>query len=130
MIRLRDLGANTLTGVPYTKDQIMVMVRKGRQWGHILGVGRVLAGHGTDAISINEPRCMHTDADIDEVKEDNKRLRKELSLLRSVVKSDNRMSQLFTQLESQHEVGRGSRSGSGRDDEPGADEDAGGDEEI
>ncbi|GJW92218.1 serine-threonine/tyrosine-protein kinase catalytic domain-containing protein [Tanacetum coccineum] len=56
MIRLRDLGANTPTGVPYTEDQIMAMVRKGKQRRHILGVGRALAGHGRDAISINEAR--------------------------------------------------------------------------
>ncbi|GKB41183.1 hypothetical protein Tco_0886125 [Tanacetum coccineum] len=82
MIRLRDLGANTLTGVPYTKDQIMVMVRKGRQWG---GTSSVLVGLGrlcARTAILSRPRCMHTDADIDEVKEDNKRLRKELSLLR------------------------------------------------
>ncbi|GJU22629.1 hypothetical protein Tco_1155971 [Tanacetum coccineum] len=32
----------------YTDDQIMVMVRKGKQRGHIPGVGRVLAGRGKD----------------------------------------------------------------------------------
>ncbi|GJU40687.1 hypothetical protein Tco_1193644 [Tanacetum coccineum] len=84
MIRLRDLGANTPTSLPYTEDQIMAMVRKGKQRGHILGV----------------------------------------------VRSDDHMSQLLTQLESQHEVGGGSGSGGGGDDEPGADEDANGDEEI
>ncbi|GKB87296.1 serine-threonine/tyrosine-protein kinase catalytic domain-containing protein [Tanacetum coccineum] len=130
MIRLRDLGANTPTGVPYTEDQIMAMVRKGKQRGHIPGVGRVLAGQGRDVISINEPRGTYTDADVDEVKEDNNRLRKELAMLRTVVRSDDRMSQLLTQLESQHEVGGGSGSGGGGDDEPGADEDADGDEEI
>ncbi|GKA03847.1 hypothetical protein Tco_0676628 [Tanacetum coccineum] len=40
------------------------------------------------------------------------------------MRSDDRMSQLLTQLESQHEVGGGSESGGGGDDEPGADEDA------
>nr|GEW92455.1 retrotransposon protein, putative, Ty1-copia subclass [Tanacetum cinerariifolium] len=55
MIQLRDLGANTLTGVPYTKEQTTDMVRKGKQLGHIPGIGRVLDGHGRDAISINEP---------------------------------------------------------------------------
>ncbi|GKB59716.1 hypothetical protein Tco_0915902, partial [Tanacetum coccineum] len=71
---------------------------KGQQRGHIPDVGRVLAGQGRDAISINEPRGT----------------------------IDDRMSQLLTQLE----VGGGSWSGRGMDDEPGADEDAGGDEEI
>nr|GEZ05081.1 Ty3/gypsy retrotransposon protein [Tanacetum cinerariifolium] len=97
------------------------------QRGHIPGVGRVLVGHGKDAISINEPRGAYTDADIDEVKEYNKRLRKELDLLTTKIMSDDRVSQLLTQLESQHEVGG---SGGGWDDEPGRDEDVGGDEEI
>ncbi|GJX11748.1 hypothetical protein Tco_0201607, partial [Tanacetum coccineum] len=87
-------------------------------------------GKGRDVISINDPRCTHTDADVDEVKEEHKRLRKELNMLRTVVRSDDRMSQLLTQLESQHEVGGGNGSGGGGDDEPGADEDAGGDEDT
>ncbi|GKE80296.1 hypothetical protein Tco_1550296, partial [Tanacetum coccineum] len=33
MIRLKDLGANTSTVVPYTEDQIMAMVRKGNGSG-------------------------------------------------------------------------------------------------
>ncbi|GJZ29913.1 hypothetical protein Tco_0574960, partial [Tanacetum coccineum] len=47
-----------------------------------------------------------------------------------IVMSDDRMSQLLTQLESQHEVGGGSGSGGGGDDEPGADEDANGNEDA
>nr|GEY05761.1 hypothetical protein [Tanacetum cinerariifolium] len=129
MIRLRDLGANTSTGVPYTEDQIMAMVRRGKQWGHIPGVSKVLAGQGRDAISINEPRCTHTNADVDEVNEDNKRLRKELAMLRTIIRSDDRMSQLLTQLESEHEIGSDSESGRGGDDEPGTNEDAGRDED-
>ncbi|GKE01063.1 hypothetical protein Tco_1389046, partial [Tanacetum coccineum] len=39
MIKLRDLGANTPTGVPYTKKQILVLVIKGKQRGHIPGRG-------------------------------------------------------------------------------------------
>ncbi|GJR03404.1 hypothetical protein Tco_0526388 [Tanacetum coccineum] len=38
-IKLRDMGANTPTGVPYTKEQILAMVIKGKQRGHILGRG-------------------------------------------------------------------------------------------
>ncbi|GJU89915.1 hypothetical protein Tco_1302338 [Tanacetum coccineum] len=75
MLRLRDLGPNTPTGVPYTEDQIMAMVRKGKQRGHIYGVGKVLSGQGRDVISINEPRCTHS-ANVDEVKAENKKLRK------------------------------------------------------
>ncbi|GJU48588.1 hypothetical protein Tco_1218143 [Tanacetum coccineum] len=79
-----DLGANTPMGVPYTKDQIMAMVRKGKQRGHIP----------------------------------------------DVVRSDDRMPQLLTQLQSQHEVDGGSGSGRDEDDEPGTDENAGEDEDA
>nr|GEV95684.1 hypothetical protein [Tanacetum cinerariifolium] len=105
MIRFRDLGANTSTGVPYTEDQIIAIVQKGKQWGHISGVGRVLAGQGRDANSINEPRGTYTNADVDEIKEDSKRLKKELDLLRMVVRSDDRMSQLLTLLPSSPYMG-------------------------
>ncbi|GKC99961.1 hypothetical protein Tco_1170236, partial [Tanacetum coccineum] len=63
-------------------------------------------------------RCTYTDADVDEVKEDNKLLRKELAMLRTVIRNDNHVSELLTQLESQHEVCGGRGSGGGGDDEP------------
>ena len=44
MVRLRDLGVNTPEGVAYTEEQILAMVLKGKQRGHIAGVGRVLPG--------------------------------------------------------------------------------------
>ncbi|GJU79754.1 RNA-directed DNA polymerase, eukaryota [Tanacetum coccineum] len=89
----------------------------------------VLAVHGRLIISINEPRCTHT-ADVNEVKAENKQVRKELNILMKVVRSDDKMSQLLMQLQSQHEVGSGSRSGGGGDDEPGKDEDADEDEDA
>nr|GEW50132.1 hypothetical protein [Tanacetum cinerariifolium] len=98
---------NTPTGVPFTDDEIMAMVRQGKQRGHILGVGSVLARQGRDILTILEPRCTHI-VDVDE---------------------------LLTRLQSQHEVGSGSGSGGGEDDEPckvedaGEDEDADGDED-
>nr|GEV92709.1 hypothetical protein [Tanacetum cinerariifolium] len=73
MIRQKDLGANTPTGRTCTEDQIMAMVQKGKQRGHILGVGRVLARQGRGTISINEPRTTYTDVDVDEIKQGNKR---------------------------------------------------------
>ncbi|GKD09831.1 hypothetical protein Tco_1189516, partial [Tanacetum coccineum] len=39
MLRLQGLGSNTPTGVPYTEDEIMAIVRGGKQRGHIPGVG-------------------------------------------------------------------------------------------
>ncbi|GJX06632.1 hypothetical protein Tco_0194564 [Tanacetum coccineum] len=47
MLRLQGLGSNTSMGVPYTEDEIMAIVREGKQRGHIPGVGRVLPGQGT-----------------------------------------------------------------------------------
>ncbi|GJX72862.1 hypothetical protein Tco_0311457 [Tanacetum coccineum] len=38
-------------------------------------------------------------------------------MIMKVVRSDDKMSQLLTQLQSQHEVGSGSESGEGGDDE-------------
>ncbi|GJW23376.1 hypothetical protein Tco_0033998, partial [Tanacetum coccineum] len=43
MLRLRDLGANTPSGVPYTKEQILALVRKGKQRGHIPRINETLA---------------------------------------------------------------------------------------
>ncbi|GJV25824.1 ribonuclease H-like domain-containing protein [Tanacetum coccineum] len=40
MLRLQHLGSNTETGVPYTEEEIMAIVRKGKQRGHLSGVGR------------------------------------------------------------------------------------------
>ncbi|GJR34584.1 hypothetical protein Tco_1210268, partial [Tanacetum coccineum] len=42
MLRLQGLGSNTPTGVPYTEDEIMAIVRGGKQRGHILGVRQML----------------------------------------------------------------------------------------
>nr|GEW49456.1 hypothetical protein [Tanacetum cinerariifolium] len=104
MLRLQGLGANTLTGAPYTDDQIMAIVRQGKQRGQIPDVGRVLAGRGKD-------------------------LKKQMDMIMKVVRSDEKMSQLLLQLQSPNEAGSGSGSGGGGDDAPGYDEDAGENEE-
>ncbi|GJY96260.1 kinase RLK-Pelle-LRR-I-1 family protein [Tanacetum coccineum] len=45
MLRLQGLGSNTSSGVPYTEDEIMAIVRRGKTArGHIPGVGRILQG--------------------------------------------------------------------------------------
>ncbi|GJZ22043.1 hypothetical protein Tco_0559082 [Tanacetum coccineum] len=112
----------------YTDDQIMAIIRQGKQRGHIPGVGRVLAGRGRDVLMSLEPRCTHT-ADVDELKRTNKQLKKQMDMIMKVVRSDDKVTQLLTQLQSQHEVDSGSGSGGGRDDESGDDEDAGEEEE-
>ncbi|GJV49561.1 hypothetical protein Tco_1439773 [Tanacetum coccineum] len=86
MLRLHGLGSNTETGVPYTEDEIMAIVRGGKQRGHIPGVGRLF-------------------------------------------RSDDKFSQMLTQLKSQPEIGGGSGSGGLGDDEQGDDEDDGEDGE-
>ncbi|GKD74729.1 hypothetical protein Tco_1333011, partial [Tanacetum coccineum] len=111
MLRLEGLGT-------YTDDRIMAMVREGKQRGHILGVGRVLAGKGKDVLDVLVPRCNHT-SDVNELKKSNKKLQ-QIDMITKAMSSDNRYSQLFTQLQSQHESG----SDAGGDDEPGDDEDA------
>nr|GEY26884.1 hypothetical protein [Tanacetum cinerariifolium] len=97
--------------------------------GHIPGVGKILARQGRDVLTILEPRCTHT-TDVDEVKKTNKRLRKEIDMLMKAVRSDDMIFQLLTRLQSQHEVGSGSMSGGGGDDEPCKGEDAGEDEDA
>ncbi|GJW34455.1 hypothetical protein Tco_0054487 [Tanacetum coccineum] len=122
MLRLKDLGSNTPSGVPYTDDEINAQVRGGKQRGHIPRVGRVLAGNGTNVPIMPEPRCKHT-ADVDQVKKKNKHLQKHINMLMKVVRSDDKFSQILTQLESQPQVNIGNGSGVGGDDESGEDED-------
>nr|GEX92224.1 hypothetical protein [Tanacetum cinerariifolium] len=50
MLRLHGLGSNTPSGVPYTDDEIMVIVRGGKQRGTFtVLVGFVGTGHGHSA---------------------------------------------------------------------------------
>nr|GEW43133.1 hypothetical protein [Tanacetum cinerariifolium] len=49
-----------------TDDEIMAIVRRGKQGGQTPSVGRVLAGQGMEVLTIPEPRCTHT-ADVDEL---------------------------------------------------------------
>ncbi|GKA86440.1 hypothetical protein Tco_0808151 [Tanacetum coccineum] len=107
MINLRDLGADRPTGVLYNEEQILVMVRKGKQRGHIPGIGRVVARKGKTAIFADQPRGTYTDAGMD-------------------AKLASR------QLGSHSEIGgvSGSGSGGGGDDQSGGNKDAGGDDDI
>nr|GEV07089.1 hypothetical protein [Tanacetum cinerariifolium] len=103
---LQGLGTNTETGVPYIEDKIMVIIRKCKQRGHLLGVGRVLLGHSTDVLSPPppSPRCTQP-SDVQKLKKSNKLLTK------------------------QPEFGGGSGSGGCEDDESGDDEDGDEDDE-
>nr|GFC43877.1 hypothetical protein [Tanacetum cinerariifolium] len=102
------LGSNTPTGVPYTEDEIMAIVRRGKQWGHIPGVRRVLPGQGT----VIPPPSQGTHlADIARLKKREKQLTKQVNMFMRLFKSDDKFSQMLTQLESQPEYGSGSGSG-------------------
>ncbi|GKB20860.1 hypothetical protein Tco_0854783, partial [Tanacetum coccineum] len=85
----------------YTEDEIMAIVREGKQRGHILGVGRVLPGQGT---VIPPPSQSTHSTDIARLKKKEKQLT------------------MLNQFESQPEYGGGSGSGGCGDDEPGDDE--------
>ncbi|GJY03933.1 hypothetical protein Tco_0369873 [Tanacetum coccineum] len=94
MLRLQGLST-------YTHDQIMAMVRGGKQRGHIPGVAQKKQQAAPEQID----------------------------MITRAMSSDDRYSQLFTQLQSQHESGSGSGSGAAGDHESGNDEDADEDEE-
>ncbi|GJV28334.1 hypothetical protein Tco_1384782 [Tanacetum coccineum] len=126
MLRLQGLGSNTSTGVPYTEDEIMAIVRGGKQRGHIPSVGRVLPGQGT--VIPPPPPCTHS-SDVAKLKKSEKRLTKQVKMFMKLFRSDDKFSQMLTQLESQPEYGGGSGSGGCGDDEPGDDEDGDEDEE-
>ncbi|GKB87119.1 hypothetical protein Tco_0959391 [Tanacetum coccineum] len=126
MLRLQGLGSNTPSGVPYTEDEIMAIVRRGKQRGHIPGVGRVLPGQGT---VIPPPTQSTHSADIARLKKREKRLTKQVNMFMKLFRSDDKFSQMLTQLESQPEYGGGSGSDGCGDDESGDDEDGGDDEE-
>nr|GEV01726.1 hypothetical protein [Tanacetum cinerariifolium] len=121
MLRLQGLGSNTPTGVPYTEDEIMAIVCGGKQRGHIPGVGRVLPRQGT---VIPPPSQSTHSADIARIKKREKLLTKQVNMFMMLFRSDDKFSQMLTQLES-HPDG----SGGCEDDEPGDDEDDGEDKE-
>ncbi|GKD71204.1 hypothetical protein Tco_1325294, partial [Tanacetum coccineum] len=109
MVRLRALGSNTESGVPYTDEEINAMARKGKQRGHTFRCGRVLNGDGPEMLSFapSAPASMHA----------------QLQRCRKARKEE----QMLTQYESTPEFGSG--SGGCGDDEIADDEDGGEDEE-
>nr|GEU70265.1 transcription factor JUNGBRUNNEN 1-like [Tanacetum cinerariifolium] len=72
MLRLQALGSNTPSGVPYTQEEINALARKGKQRGHLLGVGRVLSGRATDVLippPSPPPQCTHNSGDYESTPE-------------------------------------------------------------
>ncbi|GKG42077.1 hypothetical protein Tco_0473828 [Tanacetum coccineum] len=90
-MRLHGLGSNTPSGVPYTEDEIMAIVRQGKQRGHILGVGRDLSLHDTDVLNPPSPPCTHN-SNVVELKKSNKLLTKQVNMFMKLSRSDDKMS--------------------------------------
>nr|GEW14577.1 hypothetical protein [Tanacetum cinerariifolium] len=72
MLRLQALGSNTPSGVPYTKEEINALARKGKQRGHLPGVGKVLLGRAIAVLSSPPPQCTHNSANVEKLKKKNK----------------------------------------------------------
>ncbi|GJW56256.1 putative reverse transcriptase domain-containing protein [Tanacetum coccineum] len=79
MLRQRALGSNTESGVPYTDEEINALARKGKQRGHLPGVGRVLPGRARD-----------------------------VNLMMKLFRNDDKFSQMLNQYESTPEFGSSS----------------------
>ncbi|GJT71743.1 reverse transcriptase domain-containing protein [Tanacetum coccineum] len=122
MLRLQSLGSETSSGVPYTEEEIMVIIRGGKQRGHIPDVGKVLPGQGT--VIPPPPTCTHS-YDVAKLKKSEKRLTKQVNMFMKLFRSNDKFYQMLTQLESQPGYDGSSRSGECEDDEPGDDEDGG-----
>nr|GEW80821.1 hypothetical protein [Tanacetum cinerariifolium] len=120
------LGFNTPAGVPYTEDEIMAIIREGNQRGHIPGDRRVLPRLGT--VIPPSPPCTYS-SDAVKLRKSEKLLAKHLNMFMKLFRSDDKFSQMLTQLESQPEYDGGSGSDGCGDDEPGDDEDDGKDGE-
>nr|GEV04862.1 hypothetical protein [Tanacetum cinerariifolium] len=85
-----------------------------------------IIGQGT---VIPSPSQSTHSADIARLKKREKLLTKQVKMFMRLFRSDDKFSQMLTQLESQPEYGGGSGSGGCEDDEPGDDEDGNEDEE-
>ncbi|GKA07613.1 hypothetical protein Tco_0686837 [Tanacetum coccineum] len=80
--RLRALGSNTESGVPYTDEEINAQARKGKQRWHLPGVGRVLPGRARDVLippPMPPPQCTYNSSDVEKLKKKNKYLTKQIS---------------------------------------------------
>nr|GEW33781.1 hypothetical protein [Tanacetum cinerariifolium] len=64
---LSSIRSNTETGVPYTKEEIMDIVRKGKQRGHLPGFGRELSGLATGGCP-PPPQSTVDPADVEKLK--------------------------------------------------------------
>nr|GEV50731.1 hypothetical protein [Tanacetum cinerariifolium] len=100
---LRDENRRLYGLGTYIDDQIMAMVRRGKQRGHIPGVDSVFAGRGKDVLDVPVPRCNHT-SDVDELK--NKQLQKQIDMITKAKNSGDRIYGVMSPGKSVH---RGTR---------------------
>ncbi|GJZ09019.1 zinc finger, CCHC-type containing protein [Tanacetum coccineum] len=131
LAHLRDqmrLGSNTEMGVPYTEEEIMAIIQKGKQRGHLPDVDRVLPRRATDGCA-HLPQSTVDPADVEMLKKSNKSLTKHVKMMMRLFRSDDKFSQVLNQYESSPEFGNANESGGCGDDEPGGDEDGDEDEE-
>ncbi|GKA16613.1 hypothetical protein Tco_0696360 [Tanacetum coccineum] len=128
MLRLQRLGSNTEMGVPYTEEEIMAIIQKGKQRGHLPDVDRVLPRRATDGCA-HLPQSTVDPADVEMLKKSNKSLTKHVKMMMRLFRSDDKFSQVLNQYESSPEFGNANESGGCGDDEPGGDEDGDEDEE-
>nr|GEY66140.1 F-box domain, leucine-rich repeat domain, L domain-like protein [Tanacetum cinerariifolium] len=89
----------------YTDDEINRLARRGKQRGHILGVGRVLPARVTACPSRPTPESTL------------KSLHKKMDFMMRLFKSDSKYSDAFSQFESAGASGSGGSSGCGDDEE-------------
>nr|GFA35074.1 RNA-directed DNA polymerase homolog [Tanacetum cinerariifolium] len=100
---LYRLGSNTETGVPYTEEEIMAIVRKGKRRGHLSGVGRVLSGRATGGCP-PPPQSTVDSADVEKLKK-GKSLTKQVKMMMRFFRSDDKFSQMLDQFESSPDFG-------------------------
>nr|GEU39276.1 hypothetical protein [Tanacetum cinerariifolium] len=124
------LGLGLIPNVITLREEINALAQKGKQRGHLLGVGRVLPGQATDVLSPPSPQCTHNSADVEKLKKKNKHLTKQVNLMMKLFRSDDKFSQMLNQYESSPEFSNASGSGECEDDEMADDEDGGEDEEY
>ncbi|GJU75636.1 ribonuclease H-like domain, reverse transcriptase, RNA-dependent DNA polymerase [Tanacetum coccineum] len=93
MLRLQRLGSNTETGVTYTEEEIMAIVQKGKQRGHLSSVGRVLPRCATNRCP-PLPQSIVDPVDVEKLKKSNKSLTKQVKMMR-LFRSDDKFSQML-----------------------------------
>nr|GEW25637.1 zf-CCHC domain-containing protein/UBN2 domain-containing protein [Tanacetum cinerariifolium] len=118
MLRLQGLGSNNPWVFPTSRM---------RSWPVLPGASSMVFLEQGTVIPLL-PLCTHS-SDVANLKKREKPLTKKMNMFMKLFRSDDKFSQILTQLESQTEYGGGSGSGGCRDDEPGDDEDGGEDRE-